>query len=90
MDYSLTESLARVRREVKVVDGNQPVGDARNRSRRRWWYLILLLPFLGTLFPGLYNTTSPSLIGLPFFYWYQLLWVILGAGIVALVYAQTR
>lgn len=90
MDYSCTKFFARTRREVKVVDGNHPVGDTGHRSRRRWWYLVLLLPFLGTLFPGLYNMASPSLIGLPFFYWYQLVWVIVGAGIVALVYAQTR
>jgi hypothetical protein len=59
-------------------------------GRRRWWYLLLLLPFLGTLFPGLYDLGSPTLFGLPFFYWYQLLWVILGAGVVALVHIRTR
>jgi hypothetical protein len=29
----------------------------------------------GTLIPPIYNTKDPTLIGIPFFYWYLLLWV---------------
>ena len=43
--------------------------------RRRGWYLLLILPFIGTLLPPLYNHARPALFGLPFFYWYQLAWV---------------
>ena len=39
------------------------------------WYWLLLLPLIGTLVPWIYNTEDPRLIGIPFFYWYQLLWV---------------
>ena len=30
---------------------------------------------------------EPELGGIPFFYWYQLLWILLGAAIVVIVYA---
>ena len=65
-------------------------GRASATGRRRAWYLLLVLPFLGTLFPQLYNSISPTLAGLPFFYWYQLLWVIIGAVLVGGVYLLTR
>jgi hypothetical protein len=38
-----------------------------------------------------YNRIEPELGGVPFFYWYQLAWVLLGAAIVLLVHAiETR
>ena len=43
----------------------------------RW--LLLGLPFAGTLFPFIYNRAEPALFGLPFFYWYQLAWVLITA-----------
>ena len=57
---------------------------------RRWWYLLLLLPFAGTLFPQLYNHAEPALFGLPFFYWYQLAWVLLTSIILGVVVIATR
>jgi hypothetical protein len=44
------------------------------RSRRHWYWL-LLVPLLGLLVPPIYNDVDPTLIGIPFFYWYQLAWV---------------
>ena len=32
-----------------------------------------------------YNRLEPALGGIPFFYWYQLAWILLGAAIVLLV-----
>ena len=58
--------------------------------RRRGWYLLLVLPFLGTLVPPLYNRAVPAVAGLPFFYWYQLLWVIMTAGLLGIVVLMTR
>ena len=56
----------------------------------RGWYWLLLVPLLGVLVPPIYNAEEPRLIGLPFFYWYQLAWVPLGVAITALVYRKTR
>ncbi len=40
-------------------------------------YLLLLLPFVAYLYPGWYDRIEPHLFGFPFFYWWQLLWVVL-------------
>jgi Protein of unknown function (DUF3311) len=57
---------------------------------RRWPYLLLLLPFIGTLSVPLYNHGRPSLFGVPYFYWYQLAWVPVTAGLLGLFIALTR
>lgn len=57
---------------------------AGRRNGRRWWYLVLIVPFIATLFPQLYDSASPSLGGLPYFYWYQLLWVVV-TGVLTIV-----
>jgi hypothetical protein len=56
----------------------------------RWWYLLLVAPFAGLLYPPLYARANPELFGFPFFYWYQFAWVIVTALITALVYRATR
>lgn len=65
-------------------------GAAAPRRASRWWYLLLVIPFIATLFPQIYNAQAPSLGSVPFFYWYQLLWVIVTGAITAIVYAITR
>jgi hypothetical protein len=55
----------------------------------RAWYLLLLLPVIGLLWPPLYAKDAPRLGGFPFFYWYQFLWVLLGSGLTAVVYWAT-
>lgn len=54
-----------------------------------WWYLLLLVQFVAVLWPPFYNKVEPSLIGIPFFYWYQLLWILIGAILTAIVYFVT-
>ena len=52
--------------------------------------LILVVPLLGVLLPWIYNTGSPELIGIPFFYWYQMLWIPLSVICTVIVYRATR
>lgn len=59
----------------------RPVG-----KNRRWLLLLLIIPFIVLLWPPFYNFRDPELFGMPFFYWFQLLWIILTAIITALVY----
>jgi Protein of unknown function (DUF3311) len=59
------------------------------RSSRRWYWL-LVVPMVGLLIPPIYNHADPTLIGIPFFYWYQLLWVPLSVAVTAVVYVKTR
>jgi hypothetical protein len=54
-----------------------------------WWYLLFILQFVAVLWPPFYNKTEPQLIGVPFFYWYQLAWVIIAAVATAVVYRVT-
>jgi hypothetical protein len=42
-------------------------------------FLLLVVPGLLALVAPLYNMTSPELFGIPFFYWFQLLLVIVSA-----------
>lgn len=61
-----------------------------SRSRTYLMRLLLLIPFAAVLWPPLYNRAEPALIGVPFFYWYQMLWVIITACILLLVYCCER
>jgi hypothetical protein len=37
-----------------------------------------------------YNSVEPTLGGVPFFYWYQAVWVLIGCALTAGVYLATR
>jgi hypothetical protein len=54
------------------------------------WYFLLIIPFIGTLWPPFYSSIEPRFIGIPFFYWYQFLWVIISAVLTAIVYYATK
>ncbi|HET9999712.1 MAG TPA: DUF3311 domain-containing protein [Ktedonobacteraceae bacterium] len=59
----------------------------QNRARRRTWLRVLLLiPFIVLLYPPFYNSIDPTFIGMPFFYWFPLLWIILTAILTAVIY----
>jgi hypothetical protein len=55
-----------------------------------WWYLLFVVQFVAVLFPSFYNSIEPTWIGIPFFYWYQMLWVIISAIFTALVYYAVK
>lgn len=57
---------------------------------RRLALLLLLAPFIGTLWVASYASLTPELWGIPFFYWYQLLWIVIGAALTIIVYAVDR
>jgi hypothetical protein len=46
--------------------------------------------YVAVLWPPFYNRSEPDWIGIPFFYWYQMLWVIIAAVSTAVVYIATR
>jgi Protein of unknown function (DUF3311) len=62
----------------------------KRRGRNAWsyWLLLLVIPF--TLWVPLYNRVEPTFIGFPFFYWYLLAWVIIGAVLTGAVYFLTE
>jgi hypothetical protein len=61
-----------------------------NRTPSRHWLWLLLLPWIAMIWVPSYNRIEPQWLGFPFFYWYQLLWVLISAVITALVYMKTR
>lgn len=70
---------------MRSHDADRPL-----RAKRSGWNWLLLLPFLGLVFPATYAHANPTLWGVPFFYWYQFAWVIVSALITGFVFAVTR
>lgn len=60
------------------------------RLASRWWYLLLIVPYVALLWVPLYNRIDPSIFGIPFFYWYQFLWVVLTSLLIIVVDVKTR
>ena len=60
------------------------------RSDRHPLNWLLVLPLLATLIPPLYNRSSPELLGIPFFYWYQLAAISIGVLTTLIVYRVSR
>ena len=57
----------------------------------RWsnWNLLLAIPLL-MLFTPVFNREGPHLFGIPFFYWYQMAFVLVGVVCVGVVYLKTK
>jgi hypothetical protein len=66
------------------------MNDTAGKRNWSWWYLLFVVEFLMIIWPPLYNSVEPPLIGIPFFYWYQLLVVLIGAVLTAVVYFATK
>ncbi|NML47531.1 DUF3311 domain-containing protein [Ramlibacter sp. G-1-2-2] len=56
----------------------------------RSWLWLLVIPWIAMVWVPSYNRIDPQLWGFPFFYWYQLLWVLVSAVITGFVYFKTR
>jgi uncharacterized membrane protein len=83
-------------RAVRAAEDDMDATDHPTTSpkpRMRWRRLVLVLlvvPFIGTLWVSTYASLTPTLWGLPFFYWYQFLWIAIGAVLTIIVYAVER
>lgn len=55
-----------------------------------WARCLFALPFVAMLWVSSYNSAEPMIAGIPFFYWYQLLWVLIAAALIGIVYALER
>jgi membrane protein implicated in regulation of membrane protease activity len=52
--------------------------------------LCLVLPFVAMLWVGSYARLTPEFIGIPFFYWYQMLWVFISSALTYTAYLLVR
>jgi Protein of unknown function (DUF3311) len=59
-------------------------------QRRSKLVSLMVLPYLGLCFPQLYARSTPALWGFPFFYWYQLAWVIATSVLLGIVYRKLK
>lgn len=53
------------------------------------WNMLLIVP-LWALATPLYNRVEPELFGMPFFYWFQFVGIVVGVLCTSLVYLKTR
>ena len=72
--------------KVTQIMANQP-GQARGWH---WVRILFILPFVALLWVSSYNRLTPELFGFPFFYWYQLLWVVISAALAGIVYKMEK
>jgi hypothetical protein len=61
-------------------------GDGSLRPVSRLWYLLLLPPYVAMIWVSSYNKAEPSWAGVPFFYWYQLLWIWISSALTLIVH----
>jgi hypothetical protein len=52
--------------------------------------LCLAAPFVAMLWVGSYARTDPAFLGIPFFYWYQMLWVLISTALTMVAYQLWR
>ncbi len=52
--------------------------------------LCLIAPFVAMLWVGSYAKTDPTFIGIPFFYWYQMAWVLISTALTMTAYQLWR
>jgi hypothetical protein len=53
-------------------------------------WLLLALPYAALCFPALYARATPTVFGVPFFYWYQFLWVVITSLLLFAVYRRLK
>jgi hypothetical protein len=71
------------------MDGQSTKTKGQNKGGDRRWRLLLLGPFFGLIWVPFYNVVEPSFYGLPFFYWYQFLWVFITPALTWIVFRKT-
>ena len=49
-------------------------------------YAMFLIVAVGALWVPLYNRADPSWQGIPFFYWFQIAWILVTAAATAIAY----
>jgi len=67
------------------VDGRRRTGAAISPARVVA-YALLVGESLVILIPTVYGRATPRLFGIPFFYWFQLLWIIVGMVVTGIAY----
>jgi hypothetical protein len=75
---------------IPAPSNPNPLKPVTRKTGLYWRDILLLIPLLGLLIPGIYARRDPMLFGFPFFYWYQFAWVPLGAALTMVVFLLRR
>ncbi len=67
----------------RIDDGSE------SRKRHSPWLWLLLIPYPALLWVPFYNAVEPRFLGFPFFYTYQMAFVVLTAIITGFVFLVT-
>jgi len=59
-------------------------------KRTTLWQLLLVVPFIATLWVPFYNSLEPRIFGIPYFYTYQFAWIGISVVLTAVVYFATK
>jgi hypothetical protein len=59
-------------------------------TRATLWQLLLVVPFIATLWVPFYNSLEPRVFGIPYFYVYQFAWIPISVLLTVIVYFATR
>lgn len=73
-----------------MANGSTSRGPGEHHKASWAWYLLLLPSFVGVLWVPFFNAIEPAWAGIPFFYWYQFLWVFISAALTLVVYFATK
>jgi uncharacterized membrane protein YhdT len=56
------------------------------RKGAGWLLLLFLIPLVALMWPPFYNQSQPELVGIPFFYWFQLASIIVTVCLTLVAY----
>jgi hypothetical protein len=59
---------------------------SNNRKPNMRYLILLLAPLVAVLWVPFFNHVNPEVWGIPFFSWYQFLWVVISAVVTAHAY----
>ncbi len=71
-----------------IASRRMPSGASKKRDLL--WQLLLVVPFVATLWVPFYNRLEPRFLGIPYFYAYQFIWIGISVALTAVVYFMTR
>ena len=60
--------------------------DKPKRRNFRPIHLLLLIPYVAMLWVGSYNRIAPEIAGIPFFYWFQFVLIVVAAAVTGAAY----
>ncbi len=75
---------------MSPTDREAPFQDTGRAATRVVVAVAVVVPLAALLWVSSYDKKTPEFLGFPFFYWYQLFWVVITAVLTYLAYILVR